>query len=159
MAVLAAERALAAGPRRPNRQSQVEGVARRRASSVDDHDRADDQAEHDRDERQAGQIAQMRTRDQAREALGAAGRGWRGRRARSPVVVRRRPSAGFAARLPPVAISRPTSFLSAVRPSTLGDDLAAIHDRDAVGHLEDLVELGRHEQHRRAGVALGDRPG
>src|SRR3989441_174134 len=38
-----------------------------------------------------------------------------------------------------------------------GDDLTAVHDRDAIRQLEDLVELGRHEQDRCAGVALGDR--
>ena len=43
------------------------------------------------------------------------------------------------------------------RPSTTRDDLAAVHDRDPVGQLEDLVELGRDEQDRRPGVALRDR--
>ena len=35
-------------------------------------------------------------------------------------------------------------------------ELAAVDDPDPVGQLEDLVELGRHEQHGRARVALGD---
>ena len=38
----------------------------------------------------------------------------------------------------------------------LRDELAAIHDHDPVGHLEDLVELGGDEQDGRAGVALLD---
>ena len=38
------------------------------------------------------------------------------------------------------------------------DQLAAIHDRDPVGQLEDLVELGRDEQDRRSGVTHLDRP-
>ena len=63
---------------------------------------------------------------------------------------------GRGASRPPVAIRRPTSFLSAVRPSQHGHDPAAVHDRDPVGQLEDLVELGRDEQDRRPGVALGD---
>ena len=38
-------------------------------------------------------------------------------------------------------------------------DLAAVHDRDPVGQLEDLVELGRDEQDGRPGVALARSPG
>ena len=52
-------------------------------------------------------------------------------------------------------MSRPTSFLSAVRPSAR-PPAAAVHDRDAIGHLEHLVELGGDEQNGRAGIALGD---
>ena len=40
-----------------------------------------------------------------------------------------------------------------------GDDPAAVHDRDPVGQLEHLVELGRDEQDRGPRVALRDRPG
>ena len=58
---------------------------------------------------------------------------------------------------PPVAISRPTSSLLGLRPSSSRDELAAVHDGDPVGQLEDLVELGRDEQDRRAGVAHRDR--
>src|SRR5207247_7961257 len=37
------------------------------------------------------------------------------------------------------------------------DNLAAVHDRDPIRQLEDLVELRRHEQDRRARIALRDR--
>ena len=37
-----------------------------------------------------------------------------------------------------------------------GDDLAAVHHGDPIGQLQDLVELGRHEQDGRPRVALGD---
>jgi hypothetical protein len=40
--------------------------------------------------------------------------------------------------------------------SKLADDLALVHDEDAVGHAHDLVELQRDQQHAAAGVALGD---
>ncbi len=58
---------------------------------------------------------------------------------------------------PPVAISRPTSSLSAVPAVDDRDELAAVHDADPVGQLEDLVELRRDEQDRRARVASLDR--
>ena len=38
-----------------------------------------------------------------------------------------------------------------------GDELAAVHDADAVGQLEHLVELGRDEEDRRAGSPALDR--
>ena len=41
-------------------------------------------------------------------------------------------------------------------PVAQADQPAAIDHRDPVGQLEDLVELRRHEQDGRAGVALGD---
>ena len=79
---------------------------------------------------------------------------------RSRAVTRAAGSAVLPARpRPPVAMSRPISFLSAVRPSRIADELAAVHHRDPVGQLEDLVELGRDEQDRRAGVALWRSPG
>ena len=59
-----------------------------------------------------------------------------------------RPAAGRHQQSDLVLVGRPAV--------ALGDELAAVHDRDPVGHLEDLVELGRHEQHGRAGVALVD---
>src|SRR3954451_2157980 len=41
-------------------------------------------------------------------------------------------------------------------PIAFRDELAAIHDRDPVGHLEHLVELGGDEQHGGPRVALVD---
>src|SRR4029077_1052982 len=38
------------------------------------------------------------------------------------------------------------------------NDAAPIHDRDAVGELEDLVQLGRDEEDRRPPIALRDGP-
>ena len=43
------------------------------------------------------------------------------------------------------------------RPIDDGHEPAAVHHADAVGELQDLVQLGGHEQHRGARVALGDR--
>ena len=51
---------------------------------------------------------------------------------------------------PPVAMSRPTSSLLAVRPSTTATMRPRYMTRDAVGELQDLVQLGRDEQHGRA---------
>ena len=57
----------------------------------------------------------------------------------------------------PVAISSPTSSGSPTCPSRTATSSPAVHHADPVGELEDLVELGRDEQDRRARVALGDR--
>ena len=84
-----------------------------------------------------------------------------GRRSRSRSGHAARPAVStgsFEGVRPPVAMRSPTSFLSAVRPSTVGDELAAIHDADPVRHLEDLVELGRDEEDGGPGVALLDDP-
>ena len=92
-------------------------------------------------------VRQMRpARPRGADAAGAAGEVMRRPRRRPPP----RPAVGSP---PPVAISRPTSFLSAVRPSTVATIPPAVHDGDPVGQLEDLVELGRHEQDRRPVVA------
>ena len=112
---------------------------------------ADEDRQDDRDERQRERCAPGRL---SRRSCSS-----RGRRRRL-ASLRSEPFAGpvvAATSRPPVAISRPTSFLSAVRPSHGRDELAAVDDRDPVGQLEDLVELGRHEQDRGPGVALGDR--
>ena len=67
------------------------------------------------------------------------------RRPRRPSRARRWPSAGRPRSCPPSARRR------------IADQLAAVDDRDPVGQLEDLVELGGDQQDRRPGVALGDR--
>ena len=77
-----------------------------------------------------------------------------GRRAARPPPRRRRSRLRAPARSPSAA---PTSFLSAVRPSTIATICAAVHHGDPVAQLEDLVELGRDEQDGRSGVALLDR--
>ncbi len=64
-------------------------------------------------------------------------------------------SAGASLR-PPVAMSRPIASLLAVASVHDRDDASAVHDRDAVGELQHLVQLGGDEQHGRARVALED---
>ena len=77
-------------------------------------------------------------------------------RAARPCAVTTPPPRRRGASRPPVAMSRP-DFL-AVRGSRVehGDQPAAIHHPDAVRELDDLVELGRDEEDRHAGVTLLD---
>ena len=53
-------------------------------------------------------------------------------------------------------MATPSSRSSVCPLSALEHDLPAVHDEDAVGEIEHLVELERHEQHGAAGVALLD---
>ncbi len=57
---------------------------------------------------------------------------------------------------PPVIATPSSSSLDARR--ELADDLALVHDEDAVGERQHLLELERDEQHRAPLVALLDEP-
>ena len=56
------------------------------------------------------------------------------------------------------AIIRPSTWRE-VSAAHDPDDVAPVHDDDAVGEGEHLVQLGAHDEHRSATVALGDHPG
>ena len=57
---------------------------------------------------------------------------------------------------PPISI--PTLLVRRLLALHDADDLASLHDRDAVADGEDLVELGAHDEDRRPCVALLDDP-
>ena len=56
------------------------------------------------------------------------------------------------------AIIRPMARSVAVRLRHLADDAPVVHDQDAVGERQDLVELDRDQEDRLAGVAEGHQP-
>ena len=74
------------------------------------------------------------------------------RRCRSSAAARR--GACFMPRACP--IRRPSARSSALVARQLAGDAAAAHHQDAVGQRQDLVELGRDQQHRPARVAQRD---
>ena len=144
---LRTDRALEQGAVGHERQGPIDRAGRDEARDQDDHG-GDDQGQEDRRDghRRDGE-------DLTEASAPPEGFGWLDAGDGHVSAPARRPDARR-----PVAMSRPTSSLLAPRPSKRRHELAAIHDGDPVGQLEDLVELGRDEQDRRAGVAHLDGP-